>query len=299
VASCIPTGRYWLRYGVWLLACLLLTPALRAQAVLPVPALSGRVVDVTGTLSAAQVQSLDARLSAFEASSGAQIVVLMVASTQPEDIASFGNRVASAWKIGRKDIGDGLLVIVAKDDRKLRIEVARALEGAIPDLAAKRVIDQAITPRFKQGDFAGGLDAGVEQLMALIRGEAQPAPAQELPRTHAGFQWMDLAVFLFFGVLVGGNMARRWLGNRLGAAVTGGAAGVVAMVVTASLFVAVVSGIAALLFTLLSSMKPVRMGHRGGGPWGGSGGGWRSGSGGGFSSGGGGSFGGGGASGGW
>ena len=297
-----PSLRIWRSSVVWL-TCLFVS-VLHAQSVLPVPTLAGHVVDISGALSATERQALEGKLLAFEAAVGSQIVVLIVPTTQPEDIASYSNRVADSWKIGRKDIGDGLLLVVAKDDRKLRIEVARSLEGAVPDLAAKRVIDLAITPRFKLGDFAGGLDAGSEQLMALVRGESLPEPAQASARGQTGFQWIDLAVFLFFAVAVGGSMARRVLGNKLGAMVSGGVAGVVAMVVTSSLLIAMLAGLAALVFTLLSSLNPVHSSRHGGGPWGGmgggSGGGWSSGGGGGgFSSGGGGSFGGGGASGGW
>jgi uncharacterized protein len=292
----------WAR-SPWLsVAALLFASSLWAQDLLAVPPLSSHVVDTSGTLSAAQQQALDDKLRGFETTSGAQVVVLMVPSTAPEDIASYANRVGSTWKIGRKDIGDGLLLIVAKNDHKLRIEVARALEGAVPDLAAKRVIDQTITPRFKQGDFVGGIDAGLDQITALIRGEALPTPDATGPKGKQGFQWMDLAVFMFFAVAVGGNVARRALGNKLGSLAVGGVAGVVAMSVTASLLIAVLAGVAAVALTLLSSLNTTGVSGAGRGPWGGSGsgGGWSSGSGGGgFSSGGGGSFGGGGASGGW
>lgn len=165
--------------GVLLSCAALAQSAPAAGGVLPVPALTGRVIDHTGTLSESQRIALDNKLAAFEQSKGSQLVVLMVPTTAPEDIASFANRIASTWKIGRKDIGDGLLLVVAKNDRKLRIEVARTLEGAVPDLAAKRVIDQVITPHFKQGDFAGGLDAGVNAIIALISPEQLPTPAQE------------------------------------------------------------------------------------------------------------------------
>lgn len=282
---------------------LLLVPLAWAQDLLPVPALTSHVIDTSGTLSQSQQQALDSKLTAFEAASGSQLVVLMVPTTQPEDIASYANRVGSAWKIGRKDIGDGLLLVVAKNDRKLRIEVARALEGAVPDLAAKRVIEQTITPRFKQGDFAGGLDAGVEQIMALIRGEALPEPTASDSRQQAGFQWMDLAVFLFFAVAISGKIVRGILGNKLGSLVTGGLAGGIALLVTSSIVVAVLAGLVAAVFTLISSISQFAPTRRGGRGWGGggSGGGWSSGSGGGggFSSGGGGGFGGGGASGNW
>jgi len=274
----------------------------QAQTLVPIPELSSHVVDTSGTLTTAQQQALDGKLAAFEAASGSQVVVLMVPTTQPEDIASYANRVGSTWKIGRKDIGDGLLLIVAKNDRKLRIEVARALEGAVPDLAAKRIIDQTITPFFKQGDFAGGIGAGLTRFMALIRGEALPAPQAAKSGSGSGdFQWMDLAVFLFFAVAVGGAILRNMFGSKLGSVVAGGAAGVIAFVVTTSVLVAILAGVVALVFSLVSGLGRFAQSHSRG-PWGGTGGGgggWSSGSGGGFSSGGGGGFGGGGASGGW
>ncbi|MEY4346156.1 MAG: hypothetical protein RL032_1988 [Pseudomonadota bacterium] len=275
------------------------------QGVLAVPPLTAHVMDSTGTLDAAARQALENKLTTFETSQGSQIVVLMVPTTAPEDIASYAQRVADSWKIGRKQVGDGLLLVVAKDDRKLRIEVAKTLEGAIPDLMAKRVIDQAISPRFKAGDFAGGIDAGIDQIMGLIRSEGLPAAATSVGASggKAGFQWMDLAVFLFFAVVVGGGIARQLLGNRLGSLATGGIAGAVAMFVTASVVLAVLAAIAAVVLTLLSSLNKVTTNH-GSGPLGGGWGGTASGrfgggSGGGFSSGGGGNFGGGGASGGW
>lgn len=291
--------------GIWAMALLLLMSCgVWAQEVLPVPPLSAHVMDSTATLSPAQIQALDSKLLAFEASSGTQVVVLMLPTTQPEDIASYANRVANTWKIGRKDVGDGLLLIVAKNDRQLRIEVAKTLEGAIPDLAAKRVIDQAITPQFKQGDFAGGLDQGLNQIMALVKGEALPAPQSAAGgrRGDKEFQWMDLAVFLFFAVAVGGSIAQRLFGSRLGAVFTGGAAGVVVAVLTSSVLVGILAALAALVLTLLfqlgrglpaSGRSGWGGGGFGGGGWGGPSGG------GGFRSGGGGDFGGGGASGRW
>lgn len=271
----------------------------QAQAQLAVPTLSAHVMDSTGTLSAAQVQQLEAKLSAFEQSRGTQLVLLLVPTTQPEDIASYSNRVANSWKIGRKEIGDGLLLIVAKNDRQVRIEVAKTLEGAIPDLAAKRVIEQAITPRFKQGDFAGGLDAAVDQLMALVTGEALPAPVAADQGGLAGFQWTDMAIFMFFAVPVLGGVARSVLGNKLGSLATGGVVGGIAWFATTSLVLAALAAMAAFVFALFSGSMPVggRGSGRHGGWGGGSGGGF--GGGGGFGSGGGGDFGGGGASGRW
>ena len=280
----------WLMGLVWLCVGL----GAGAQEVLPVPALTAHVMDSTGTLDSAQQQALEAKLTAFEASSGTQLVVLLVPTTQPEDIFSYSNRVANAWKIGRKDVGDGLLLVVAKNDRKLRIEVAKTLEGAIPDLMASRVIDEAITPRFKAGDFAAGVDAGVEQLMGLVRGEALPAP--EATDGDADPEDEEMWIGLVFAVLVGGGILRGILGNKLGALVTGGLIGVAVIALTSSLLFGGLAGMVAAIFTLIA--KP----GSGGGGSGSSGGGWSSGSsssGGGFSSGGGGDFGGGGASGSW
>lgn len=290
----LPSSR-WL--GSLLLLCFLGLGAAQAQQA--VPALTGHVIDSTGTLTAAQRDALEGRLSEFEKASGSQVVVLLVPSTQPEDIASYANRVANTWKIGRKDIGDGLLLIVALQDRKLRIEVAKTLEGAIPDLLAKRIIDEAITPRFKQGDYAGGIDAGLTRVMGLVRGEALPEPSQRTDSNAGGFDWMELGIFLFVAVPVIGAVARSVLGNRLGAVATGGAAGGIAMLLTASLLIAGLAGVAAMIFTLIQNTPGLRNSglHRGGhnGGWG-HGGGF---GGGGFGSGGGGDFGGGGASGDW
>ena len=289
----------------------------QAQDLLPVPPLGARVIDQTGTLDAAQREALEAKLAAFEQQKGSQIVMLMVATTAPEDIASFANRVGNTWKIGRKEVGDGILVIVAKNDRKMRIEVAKTLEGAVPDIAAARIIDFAMKPRFRENDFAGGLDAAADQLIARIKGEALPevdAKSGDFGggQEQQGFDWGDLAVFLFFGVLIGAPIARAIFGKVLGPLALGGVTGVVVMMLTASLVVAVLAGLAALLFTLLSSAFGAGPGRRGGrGGWGPAagglggglgGGGWSGGSsssGGGFSSGGGGDFGGGGASGDW
>jgi uncharacterized protein len=284
------------RLGRWLAVASvgLLLLLSQAQAQLAVPTLAAHVMDTTGTLNAVQVQQLEAKLTAFEQSRGTQMVLLLVPTTQPEDIASYGNRVANSWKIGRKEIGDGLLLVVAKDDRRVRIEVAKTLEGAIPDLAAKRVIDQAITPRFKQGDFAGGLDAGVDQLTALITGEALPAPVAAVRGVKNGFQWTDLAIFMFFAVPVVGAVARSIFGTKLGSLATGGLVGGIALLVTASLAIAALAALVGFVFALFSGLMP------GGGRGVGRHGGWGAGSGGGgFGSGGGGDFGGGGASGRW
>ena len=273
-----------------------------------IPALSSHVIDSTDTLSPAERQALDAKLTAFEQSRGAQVVVLMVASTRPEDITSFAQRVGDFWKIGRQNIGDGLLLVVAKNDRKVRIATTKALEGAVPDLAASQIIDTAITPRFKQGDFSGGLNAGTDQLMARITGEALPAPERQrgARQTRGGLNWTDLAVFLFFAVPIGARVLSSVLGRKLGVLVTGGAVGGAAWLFTSSPLIAGAAGVAGLLFALVASLGALGrggalggLGGLGGFGGGGFGGGGRGGGGGGFSSGGGGNFGGGGASGGW
>lgn len=274
-----------------------------AFAQLAVPALTGHVIDTSATLNATQIQELESKLATFEQTRGAQVVVLLVATTQPEDIASYANRVANTWKIGRREIGDGLLLIVAKNDRKVRIEVAKTLEGAIPDLSAKRVIDEAITPRFKQGDFAAGIDAGVSRLMGLIAGEALPAPTSAAlggsRQETSGFQWFDLAIFLFIAVPVMAGVARRIFGLKVGALATGAAVGAMALAFTSSLIIASLAALVALLFALFSSIPRGTSGSSWG-SGGSGGGGWSTGGGGGgFSSGGGGDFGGGGASGDW
>jgi uncharacterized protein len=277
------------------------------QDLQPVPALTARVIDQTGTLDAIQLKGLEDKLAAFEQTKGTQVAFLMVATTQPEDIASYANRVGNEWKIGRKGIGDGLLLVVAKNDRKVRIEVAKTLEGAIPDLAAKHIIDEAVTPRFRQGDFAGGLHAAADRIIARVSGEALPEPSRPVQRGDGGFNWMDLAIFLFIAVPVVGRVLSGVLGRKLGALATGAGVGTIALLITSSIVVAAIAALIALLFAMISGggspgLGSGRRGHWGAGPWigssGGSGGGG-SGGGGWGGSGGGGDFGGGGASGDW
>lgn len=287
-----------------LLACWLPLVALGAwaQGVQPVPALTAHVIDQTGTLTPAQLQALEAKLTAFEQSRGTQLVFLIVPSTQPEDIAAYAQRIGDSWKIGRKGIGDGLLLVVAKNERKVCIETTKALEGAIPDLAARQIIETALTPHFKQGDFSGGLDAAASQVMARITGENLPLPNKS-PAGKPGFDWGTLAIFLFFAVPIGSRILSGLLGHKLGSMATGGVVGALAWLLTSSLLIGAIAALAGMLLALISSMG--RMRHSGhssswGGPGGfGSGGFGGSGDGGGFSSGGGGDFGGGGASGDW
>lgn len=285
----------------------LLLPQL-AAAQQAVPALVGRVVDTTQTLDSADLARIDAQLAQIEQTRGSQIVVLLVATTAPEDITSYANRVANAWKIGRRDVGDGVLIVIAKEDRKLRIEVAKSLEGAIPDLAAKQIISTALAPALKQGQYAQGILAAAAQLDQRIGAENLPTPKAENSGFNPqkfGFEWMDLFIFLFFAVPIGGAVAKGIFGNKLGSLVTGGAVGGTAFYITASMLIGGLAFGAALIFTLMSSMGQSMNAGRGRGgrsrsyDGGGFGGGWGSSAsdGGGFSSGGGGDFGGGGASG--
>ncbi|MBQ0946114.1 TPM domain-containing protein [Ideonella sp. 4Y16] len=280
----------WLLLAGWLLAS-----GAFAQAPQPVPALSARVIDQTATLSTAQQQALEAKLAAFEAQSGPQIVILMVRSTAPEDIAAYAFRVADQWKIGRRGVGDGLLVLVAKDDRVARIEVARALEGAVPDLAARQVIDRAMVPAFRQGDYAGGLNLAVDQLIGRISGEGLPTPSAAprvqglngLPALPSWIWWALLAVPLAISAV------RAMFGPGAGALLMGGA-GVAGGWWLAGLGVGLVAGLVLALVTALGVGEALRLVLSGAAR-----GGFGGGGGGGFSSGGGGSFGGGGASGRW
>ena len=294
------------------------TLAAHAQQLVPVPPLTARVVDTSGTLDEAQKATLEAKLSALEQDKGAQVVVLVVPTTAPEDIAAFANRVGNTWKIGRKDVGDGLILLVAVQDRRVRIEVAKTLEGAVPDIAASHIINEAITPHFRNGDYAGGLNAGVDRIGALVRGEALPPVTQPQGRSgqgDLGLGLFELAILLFVAMPMINAFARGIFGRKLGALATGAGVGGLAFVVTASLALAVIAGVIALVFALFSGIvtalpQPRSRGRSGGwggpvipppsgGSWGGGGGGLGGGFGGGFGSGGGGNFGGGGASGGW
>jgi uncharacterized protein len=296
----------WLRR----FALLLLLAAAPSWAQQPVPELSGRVIDQTATLSAADLARLTTKLADFEAKAGPQIVVLMVQTTQPEDIASYAQRVGETWKIGRRDVGDGALLVIAKGDRKLWIAPAKALEGAVPDLAARQIVQNTISPRFKQNDFAGGIDAGIDALIARIQGESLPAPSEQ-PRGSVGgiggFDPFEIFMFAFIALPIVATVLRSMLGRGFGSIASAGVAGGIAWFVThALLFVGIAAaiGFVIALFGGLGKTLRTRSGRHDGwvgtGGWSGGGGGWSSGGdGGGFSSGGGGDFGGGGAGGDW
>ncbi|MDH4392268.1 MAG: TPM domain-containing protein, partial [Aquabacterium sp.] len=243
-------GNRWHPALAWLLAlaALWLGGPAAAQDLLPIPALTARVMDQAGVLQLGQRAALEAKLAAFEAQSGPQIVVLTVASTGIEDIADYAQRAGDAWKIGRKDVGDGLLLVVARDDRKLRIQVAKALEGAVPDLAARQIISNQIAPAFKRGDYAAGLDAGVDGLIARIRGENLPAPAARGGAGRdRGFDWETLAMFFFIAVPVAGGVLTSVLGRKLGSVVAAGGAGALAWWLSASLLIGGLAGVVALV----------------------------------------------------
>jgi uncharacterized protein len=284
------------RWGlIGLSSATVLVPAY-AQPLQAIPTLTSRVIDQTATLSAGQQGALEAKLQAFEQSQGTQIVVLMVRTTAPEDITDYTQRVGEAWKIGRKEVGDGLLLVIAKDDRTLRIAPAKALEGAVPDLAARQVIDRVIVPRLREGDFAGGISAGLDQLMARISGEALPTAQEGGSKSVAQMEWNTLLVLLFIAVPGLARLLAGGLGRKPAALLTGIGAGLLAWSLGAGLLLSLLAVPVAALWGLIATLAHWRIDRTRGG-WGGPGGSsWSSG---GFRSGGGGDFGGGGASGRW
>ena len=283
-------------------------PSLHAQELVAVPALTAPVTDVAGLLKPDQSAALDAKLRAFEQSRGSQVAVLVVPSTQPEDIEQYGIRVADAWRLGRKGVDDGAILIVAVQDRRVRIEVGYGLEGVLPDATANRIIEEAIVPQFRAGDYYGGIAAGVDRMLRVIEGEALPepaarSPAQEIPGL------LHLLPFLFVAVFVGSSVMRAMFGRVGGAFATGGIVGALTWLLVGVLLVSFAAAAIAFVIALVGGFGgggPGRGGwysRRHGGGWGhpgGFGGGF--GRGGGFGggwSGGGGGFGGGGASGSW
>lgn len=279
-----------------------------ARADVAVPPLTAQVTDLTGTLSGGAVARIEAKLADLEAKKGSQLAVLIVPTTQPEEIEQYGIRVADAWKIGRKGVDDGAILIVAKDDRRVRIEVGKGLEGALPDAIANRIIDETITPHFKQGDYDGGVEAGIDQMISVVNGEPLPAPDRKWER-HGGLgnalPLLLVVVFVVSGVL------RAIFGRLFGSVATGGLTAGIVWILSHVIPIGIGAGVLAFLFALLtggsrSGWSTGRgwgggMGGFGGGLGGGGfgGGGFGGGGGGGGFSGGGGGFSGGGASGSW
>jgi uncharacterized protein len=273
---------------------LVLASAAGAADEVAVPPLEARVTDLTGTLKAGELASLEAELRAFEQRKGSQIAVLMLPSTQPETIEQYSIRVAERWKIGRAKADDGVILIIAKNDQRLRIEVGYGLEGAIPDVVAKRIIREVISPHLLANDFYGGIRDGTQTLMKLIDGETLPAPARGQRSTVGDYQ--SLFVILLVVVVVAGGVLKAILGRLFGSAATGVAAGFIAWMIAGALGAAAIAGVVAFLMALMGGGRGFYPGGFGGGGLGG-GGGFGGGSGG--FGGGGGGFGGGGASGSW
>ena len=266
-----------------------------------VPPLSARVTDLTGTLRADEKQALESKISSWESSTGNQMAVLMVPTTQPEPIEAYSIRVAEAWKIGRKGQDNGVLLVVAKDDRKLRIEVGYGFEGSLTDVTSKRIIAETIAPLFRENKFAQGIDAGADQIMAVVdKGEPLAAkPAAKKSSQGGGFSFEMLLVVVFLIVPIMGGILRRIFGKFVGSTVGAGIIGAGAWVVMGSLLIAGIAAVVTFLILLATGASGM-LSRRSGGVWVPGGGGWGGGGGGaGGFSGGGGGFGGGGASGNW
>lgn len=272
----------------WLLA-VALGPARAADTLVPIPPLQALVTDQTATLTPEQRAGLEARLRAFEDRKGSQLAVLIVATTQPEAVEQYALRVAEQWKLGRKKVDDGALLLVAKNDRTVRIEVGYGLEGVLNDVTSKRIISDFIVPRFKQGDYFGGIDSSIDRMIKLIDGEALPATTAR--RQDAASDFGRLApVLLVIAVVIGGAL-RAALGRLPGAALAAGAVGLIVWFLSGAIAMALFGALIGFMVTLLGG----GVGRHGG--WHGHGGGGFGG--GGFRGGGGGGFGGGGSSGRW
>jgi uncharacterized protein len=305
----IASGRPWLRF-LAALSCaagaLVCGPAF-TQALVAVPQLTSPVTDLAGALTPDQSAALDAKLRAFERAKGSQVAVLIVPTTQPEEIEQYAIRVAEAWKIGRGGVDDGAILLVALEDRRVRIEVGYGLEGALPDATANRIIEEDIVPQFRRGDFAGGIATGVDRMLRVIEGEPLPEPQVRSPAQGVPGLFQVLP-FLFVFAMAGGAALRRLFGRVGGAFATGGLLGFLTWVLVGILGFAIGVGIFAFILVLLGGLGGGGGGaggngwysRRHGGGWGHPGG--FGGGGGGFGggwSGGGGGFGGGGASGRW
>jgi uncharacterized protein len=302
-------SRRWLRCAAIAAALALSAFGAGAEPLVPVPVLKARVTDLAGRLTPEQAAALEAKLGAFEQAKGSQVTVLIVPTTKPEEIEQYAIRVAEAWKLGRKGVDDGAILLVASDDRKLRIEVGYGLEGVLPDATANRIIDEDIVPRFRDGDYYGGITAGTDRMLRVIEGEPLPEPERRGTARGAGGLGQLLPLLLIFA-LVGGSILRRLFGRVGGALATGGLVGFVTWLIISIVAISVFAGLVAFVFAIVGGMGggPGSRGWysgrhgRGSGFPGGFGGGGFGGGGGGFGGGfggGGGGFGGGGASGSW
>ena len=285
----------------------LLAAAFGAHAAdtVPVPKLTGRVVDLTATLDRAQQQAIAEKLAAFERAKGSQVAVLLVPTIGTETIEEFATRVTDEWKLGRAGVDDGVLFVIAKQERRMRIQTGRGVQGVLTDALSRRIIAERVSPRFRAGDFAGGIRDGVDAIIKAIEGEALPAPAQAAPRAKSSpaasienFFWLAFLV-----VPIAGSILRSLLGRFLGASLTSGVTGLAAWFLFGSLAIGAIAAVVAFVAVLFMGTATLSArrggGWTSGGSWGG-GGGWSSGGGGGGGfSGGGGGFDGGGASGGW
>ncbi len=287
----------------WLAVAILIWPA-AVGAEVPVPKLTGRVVDLAGVLGTGDREALSAKLAAVERERGAQVAVLVMPTLGGETIEDFATRVTDQWKLGRAGVDDGVLLLVSMQERRIRIQVGRGVEGALTDALSKRIIAEQMTPAFRAGDLIGGIGAGVDGILKAVAGEPLPPPkASARQRTGAEPPIDGLLAFALVFVAVAAMVLRRLFGRLLGAAGTGLLAGGGAAVIVGSTFAGIVVGVVAFVFALFANVMATRSwqgrngGWHSGGGWGGGGGSW-GGGGGGFSGGGGG-FSGGGASGGW
>ncbi len=258
-----------------ILAAVLFCATIAFGADVAVPALKTRVTDLTSTLTGDQRAALESKLAAFEQRKGSQIAVLLVPTTQPEAVEQYSMRVAEQWKIGRKGVDDGVLLLIAKDDKKLRIEVGRGLEGALPDAIAKRIIAEDIVPVFKRGDFNGGINAGVDRIIKVVDGEPLPAAAATAKGSSAssGVTVDDTLTWGAIAVVFLGGILRSIFGVLLGSVIAGVLAGVAAAFLGGGMVGGAIVGVIVFLFCLIGiSVMGASGGGSSGGSWGGGGG---------------------------
>jgi uncharacterized protein len=271
----------------------------------PIPALKARVTDQTATLSAADEARIEAKLREFEAQKGAQVAVLIVGTTQPEAIFDYALRVAESWKLGRKGVDDGVLFVIAKNDRKLQILTGPGIQGTLTDAMSKRIISEIVAPRFRASDFAGGIEQGVDKIIAVLQGEALPPPhSKKRVAVSSGISYDTFFIMAMVAAFVVGPLLRTLLGRFLGATATGGITGAAAWWLAGGMLFPIVAGVIVFVVALLlgsASLGSLRRsgGWPGGWSGGSSAGGWGGGGSSGGFSGGGGGFDGGGASGDW